>query len=354
MTSVISHFTTQLESLYKTQQIHACISLGGSCGSSLASQAMRKALPLGVPKVIVSTMASGDTRPYLEDSDIVLIPSIVDIAGENTVLDMVLRNAAGAVNGMAWAAAAAAAGSQGSQGSQAPPEPLLPPKEKRRVAVTMFGITTPAVEEARQVLEASGCEVLIFHATGSGGRCMERLIRSGLISGVLDLTTSELVDEICGGVLSAGSTRLLGAVQMGVPQVVSTGAGDCINFGPSATLPERYRNNGRTWLIHNEAVTLVRTNKEECGKLGKLMAERLKGAKDGRLAVIVPTRGMSKIGEKTDVFYDAESDMEVVKGMREGGLEVEMRDMAINDEGFGRECAERLISMMDACEASQV
>jgi uncharacterized protein (UPF0261 family) len=351
MTPVVFHFTTQLQSLYKTQQIHACISLGGSCGTSLASQAMKKALPLGVPKVIVSTMASGDTRPYLEDSDIVLIPSIVDVAGENTVLDMVLRNAAGAVNGMAWAATAAAAA--GRQGSQGPQEPLLPPKEKRRVAVTMFGITTPAVEEARQVLEATGCEVLIFHANGSGGRCMERLIRSGLISGVLDLTTTELVDEICGGVLSAGSNRLLGAVQMGVPQVVSTGAGDCINFGPSATLPERYINNGRTWWIHNEAVTVVRTNKEECGKLGKLMAERLKGAKDGRLAVIVPTRGMSKIGEKTDVFYDAESDMEVVRGMREGGLKVEMRDMAINDKGFGRECAERLISMMDACEASE-
>ncbi|KAI5818746.1 hypothetical protein BZA77DRAFT_306323, partial [Pyronema omphalodes] len=237
ITTIALYFTRQLESLYKSRQIHACISLGGSCGTSLASQAMRNALPLGVPKVIVSTMAGGDVTAYIQDSDIVLIPSIVDVAGENFVLDMVLRNAAGAVNGMAWAAMGGNAlnplssqspqslqslqdpqGFQGSQGSQGPtPDPS---KQKRKIAISMFGITTPAVEEARQHFTTQNFEVLIFHANGSGGRSMERLIQQGLISGVLDLTTTELADELFGGVLSAGPDRLLGAKKMGIPQVV--------------------------------------------------------------------------------------------------------------------------------------
>lgn len=314
--------------LYRDGRLDGVLAVGGSGGSSVAGLAMR-ALPVGVPKLLVSTMASGDVRPYVGDVDVTIMYSVVDISGVNSVSRMVLGNAAAAVAGMAAAH------------ERRRTEPA--PEDKPVVAATMFGLTTPAVDEARAVLTDLGYEVLVFHATGAGGRAMESLVTSGLVDGVLDLTTTELADDLVGGVLTAGPERLEAAGRKGVPQVVSVGALDMVNFGPRETVPARFAE--RNFLVHNPTVTLMRTTTEEMATLGRRVATKLAGA-TGPVEVFLPTRGVSGIDTAGGPFEDTEADAacraEVRAGLAGTPVAVHELDKHINDEGFGRAAAEAL------------
>src|SRR5262249_8062489 len=260
--------------LHKDGQINGVLGLGGSAGTTIATAAMR-ALPFGVPKLMVSTLASGQVRPYVRVRDILMMHSVVDISRLNRISRTVLTNAAMAMAGMVRA--------QGLPlGGVAEDKPL--------VAATMFGVTTPCVEAARRHVEQKGYEVLVFHATGTGGMTMESFISDGLIRGVLDLTTTELADELVGGILSAGRDRLTAAGMHGVPQVISLGALDMVNFGPPESVPEKFK--GRRFYQHNPTVTLMRTTPDENDQLGKEIAQKASAAR-GPTAVLVPLRGVS-------------------------------------------------------------
>ena len=311
--------------LYDEGRLHGILGLGGSGGSSLISAAMQ-ALPVGVPKLLVSTMASGDTRPYVGTSDVAMMYSVVDIAGINGISEKILANAAAAIAGMAAAA-----------------EAFRPTTSSRPlIGATMFGVTTPCVTAARELLEAKGYEVLVFHATGAGGRSMEALMEAGFITGVLDITTTELADELVGGVLSAGPERLEMAGRLGLPQVVSLGALDMVNFGPMDTVPAQFRD--RNLYVHNATVTLMRTTEGECAELGRIIARKLNAA-TGPLAVFIPLGGVSMIDVPGAPFHDAAADAALIRELKAGlRPEVEVVEMAtdINDPAFARAMAERL------------
>lgn len=299
--------------------------MGGSGGSSLAGRAFQT-LPVGFPKLIVSTMASGNVRAYVGGSDITLMYSVVDISGLNRILERVLDNAAAAISGMARSFATA----RPIEGDR----PVL--------GATMFGVTTAAVTTARRWLEEHGYEVLVFHATGAGGMSMESLMRSGHITGALDVTTTELVDEIVGGILSAGPDRLETAGEMGLPQVVSLGSLDIANFGPIDTVPDRYRD--RNLYEHNPAITLMRTTAEECARIGEVLAEKLNRAR-GPLTVFIPSRGTSGIAVPGGVFHDPTADEALIGKLRanlEPSVEVVEMDTHINDPAFATAMAECL------------
>ncbi|HEX5505954.1 MAG TPA: Tm-1-like ATP-binding domain-containing protein [Thermomicrobiales bacterium] len=317
--------------LHQRGLLHGILGLGGSGGSALATAAMR-ALPIGVPKLMVSTMASGDTRPYVGTADIAMLYSVVDIAGINRVSARILANAAAAIAGMAHAYAAA--------GAEAPGQPL--------VAATMFGVTTPCVTEARRRLEELGYEVLVFHAVGTGGQALEALVDAGYLAGVLDATTTELADELVGGVLSAGPHRLEAAGARGVPQVVSLGALDMVNFGPLDSVPERFR--GRRLYRHNPTVTLMRTTPTECAELGRVIARKLNAA-TGPVALFLPLRGVSAIAVAGGVFHDPEADRALLTTLRaelRPDIEVHELDLDINDARFARAMAEQLDQLIRA------
>jgi uncharacterized protein (UPF0261 family) len=318
-----------VKELHAQGRLDAVLALGGSGGTAIATQAMRE-LPVGVPKLVVSTMASGDTRPYVGAVDITLMYSVVDIAGLNPISERILGNAAAAAAGMAQ-----------SQGPQAEAERPL-------VGATMFGVTTPSVTEARKRLEALGYEVLVFHATGTGGQAMEALMRAGFITASLDITTTELADELVGGVLSAGPERLEAAGELGIPQVVSLGALDMVNFGPFETVPAEFRD--RLLYKHNPTVTLMRTTPEECGTLGRVIAEKLNRAR-GPLTVFVPLKGVSLIATEGQVFYDPAADEALFGALREHlDPEVDLRelDLDINDPAFAQAMADRLDALYKA------
>jgi uncharacterized protein (UPF0261 family) len=266
--------------------VQGILGLGGTGGTTLVTSIMRE-LPIGFPKVMVSTVASGDTRQYLGSSDITLMYSVVDIAGLNSVSMPILTNAAGAIAGMI----------QVEAGPTVSSKPV--------VAATMFGVTTVAVETARARLEELGYEVLVFHATGVGGASMEKLVEAGLIAGVLDITTTELADELVGGVFSAGPTRLTAAGRSGIPQVVSFGALDMVNFGPKESVPPKFSD--RNLHVHNASVTLMRTTPEENRVLGRRIAERLNTA-TGPVTVMMPLAGISAIDCGGQPFHDPEAD----------------------------------------------
>jgi uncharacterized protein (UPF0261 family) len=318
--------------LHDEGRLDAVLAVAGSGGSSVAGRAMQ-ALPVGVPKLLVSTMASGDVSPYVGSVDVTLMYSVVDIAGINSVSAAVLGNAAAAAAGMAQRHATART------------EPAT--RHKPTVAATMFGVTTPAVDEARARLTDLGYEVLVFHATGSGGRAMEALAASGLLAGVLDLTTTELADELVGGVLSAGPERLEAAGRRGIPQVVSLGALDMVNFGPRETVPDRFA--GRTLYVHNPAITLMRTTADENAQLGATIARKLAAA-TGPVEVFVPRRGVSAIDVAGAPFADPDADealfTALAKGLAESRVVVHDLDEAINDPGFGRRAADALHRMI--------
>ncbi len=314
--------------------IQGIVAAGGSANSTIGSAAMR-ALPVGFPKMLVSTLASGDVSHYVDTKDITLMYSVVDIAGLNRISARILANAARAVTGMA-------AG-----------KPVETSTSKPLVAATMFGVTTPCVTEARKVLGAAGYEVLVFHATGTGGRAMEGLIEDGYIAGVLDITTTELADELVGGILSAGPRRLTVAGAKGIPQVVSVGALDMVNFGPRSTVPARFE--GRKLYQHNAAVTLMRTTPEENAELGRRIAERLNGSK-GPVKVFLPLRGVSLYAKAGGPFHDPEADARCIAAIQRDlrpGIEVVEMDTDINDPEFARRCAGALIELLKTSPPSQ-
>jgi uncharacterized protein (UPF0261 family) len=314
--------------LFDEGRFGAILALGGSGGSSIAAAAMR-ALPVGVPKLLVSTMASGDVRPYVGAVDMTLMNSVVDIAGVNSVSAQIMSNAAGAIAGMARARPAET-------------------ERKPTIAASMFGVTTPAVTRARERLEALGYEVLVFHATGTGGQSMEALAADGFLDGILDLTTTELADDLVGGVLSAGPDRLTAAGRAGIPQVVSLGALDMVNFGPRDSVPERFAS--RNLYVHNPTVTLMRTAAEECRELGRRIGSKLSGA-TGPTVLFIPLRGVSMIAVEGQPFHDPEADAALREGLHETlseDVEVVELDNVINDEAFADAMAERLHQLISA------
>ncbi len=315
--------------LHRQGKLSGVLSLGGSAGTTIGTAAMR-VLPVGVPKLMVSTLASGQVQPYVGTRDVMMMYSVVDISGLNRISRAVLDNAASAMAGMA----------------QMSREPKAGAADKPVVAATMFGVTTPCVEAARKILEAAGYEVLVFHATGTGGRTMEGLVHDGLIAGVLDITTTELADELAGGVLSAGPDRLTAAGLAGVPQVVSLGALDMVNFGPRDTVPDWYKH--RLLYQHNPTVTLMRTTPEEMDRLGKGVAEKTSAAR-GPTCVLVPLKGVSAIDAEGKPFWWPEADAALFQSVRNWiapGVELIELDTHINDPAFAAACANKLLEMM--------
>jgi uncharacterized protein (UPF0261 family) len=318
--------------LHGEGRLDGILAVGGSGGASLAAAAMQ-ALPVGVPKLIVSTMAAGDTRPYVGESDIAMLYPVVDIAGLNRLSRQVLGNAAAAMAGMVRAA---------TSGSTAGRD------DRPLIGATMFGVTTPCVTAARGRLEALGYEVLVFHATGTGGRAMEGLTRSGFLAGVLDATTTELADELVGGVLSAGPDRLTAAGELGIPQVVSLGALDMVNFGPRDSVPARFRD--RRLYEHNATVTLMRTTADECRELGRILAAKLNAA-TGPTSVFIPRGGVSMIDVPGAAFHDPAADRALFDALLAGlDPRVEVVDLPvdINDPSFGPAMADRLDALIRA------
>jgi uncharacterized protein (UPF0261 family) len=307
--------------------VSGVLGVGGSAGTTIATAAMR-ALPLGVPKLMVSTLASGMVRQYVGDKDIFMLNSVVDILGLNRVSRPVLSQAARAMAGLVKH-----------------PAPSPQPDDKPLLAATMFGVTTACVERAREVLERAGYEVLVFHATGNGGQAMESLIADGLVAGVLDITTTELADEHVGGFLSAGPGRLTAAGKAGIPQVVSTGALDMANFYAPESVPPRFKD--RLFYRHNANVTLMRTTTEENAQIGAGIARKLSAAQ-GPVAVLLPRRGVSAIDRTGQPFDDPAARKALHDAIRAGldGVGVEELDLHINDPEFAEAAARKLIELM--------
>ncbi|VTS08626.1 Tm-1-like ATP-binding domain-containing protein [Tuwongella immobilis] len=312
-------------------QLDGILALGGSAGTTIGTAAMR-ALPYGIPKIMVSTLASGQVSPFVGVRDIVMMHSVVDISGLNRLSKLVLGNAAQAMAGMVRAA------SETRRRAEADPKPLI--------TATMFGVTTPCVEAGRAILESHGYEVLTFHATGVGGRTMEALIHDGLITGVLDVTTTELADELVGGVLTAGRDRLTAAAMKGIPQVISVGALDMVNFGPRATVPEKFRD--RRFYQHNENITLMRTTPEENDQLGKEIAEKACAA-SGPTTIVLPLRGVSAIDAEGKPFWWPEADQALFQSIRNwisSDVKLVELDLHINDPAFATAITQELLTQL--------
>ncbi|MFF9352537.1 Tm-1-like ATP-binding domain-containing protein [Streptomyces sp. NPDC014734] len=314
--------------LHREGRLHAVLAVAGSGGSFIAARAMQ-ALPVGVPKLLVSTMASGDVSPYVGSSDITMMYSVVDVAGINSVSSLILGNAVAAAAGMAAHHERAMSGP--------------PPQGRPLIGASMFGVTTPAVDAARRRLDELGYEVLVFHATGAGGRALEKLAANGFLAGVLDLTTTELADELVGGVLSAGPDRLTAAGAAGLPQVVAPGALDMVNFGARETVPGRFAE--RDLLVHNPTVTLMRTTADEMTELGALMGRKLAAA-HGPAAVLWPMGGVSAVDAPGGPFQDPEADTAGLAALSRAleGSAVELRevDAHLNDPAFAVAAADLL------------
>jgi uncharacterized protein (UPF0261 family) len=318
--------------LHVAGRIAGVLGLGGSAGTTIATAAMR-ALPFGVPKLMVSTLASGQVRQYVGVRDILMMHSVVDFSGLNRISKTVLANAAAAMAGMVKGKAHG----QQSAGLE---------QERPLVTATMFGVTTPCVEAARRIVEQNGYEVLVFHAVGTGGMTMESFISDGLVRGVLDLTTTELADELVGGILSAGRDRLTAAGLTGVPQVISLGALDMVNFGPPETVPDKFK--GRRFYQHNPTVTLMRTTPDENDQLGKEIAQKASASR-GPTAVLVPLRGVSAIDKEGQPFAWPEADAALFQSLRNWmspHVDLIELDLHINDPEFAQEAAARLLGMM--------
>lgn len=308
-------------------RIDGVISLGGGGGTAICTAAMR-ALPVGFPKLMVSTLASGNTAPYVGVKDIVMMPSVVDVAGLNRLSRQLLAQAAGAICGMVEARVPAGA----------PDRPVI--------VASQFGNTTACVTAARQILEAAGYEVMIFAATGNGGRTMESLIESGLVSGVLDITTTEWADELVGGVLNAGPTRCEAAARRGVPAIVTPGCLDMVNFGEPASVPEKFK--GRRFYHHNAQVTLMRTNPEENAQLGRILAEKC-NLSTGPVTVLLPLKAISVISAPGQPFHWPEADAALFAAWKQHlrkDIPVIEYDGAINDPAFAELCARTLLALM--------
>ncbi len=312
--------------LYQEGKFDGVLSLGGGAGTSVATAGMRE-LPVGVPKVMVSTLASSDVNAYVDVKDITMMYPVVDIAGLNRLSRQIMANAAGAVCGMT-----------GQSFPQQEHKPLI--------AATMFGVTTPCVTQVRERLEQAGYEVLVFHATGTGGRAMEGLIRDGYFAGVADLTTTEWCDEVAGGVLSAGPNRLEMAAKAGIPQVVSCGALDMVNFHAMDTVPEQFKS--RTLYKHNPTVTLMRTSESECAEIGRRIAEKLNMA-IAPVSLMLPLGGLSAIDKAGEPFYDPVANDALFRSLREqiaSHVQLIELDLHINDPAFADAAADELLGSL--------
>jgi uncharacterized protein (UPF0261 family) len=321
-----------LGALQAEGRIDGVLSLGGGGGTAIATAGMR-ALPLGFPKLMVSTLASGNTAQYVGVKDITMMPSIVDIAGLNRISRQILTRAAGAICGMVEAAPPAA-------------------QDKPIVVASMFGNTTDCVQRAKTILENAGYEVLVFHATGTGGRTMESLIESGLVAGVLDITTTEWADELVGGVLSAGPTRLDAAARKGAPAIVTPGCLDMVNFYAPETVPAKFA--GRTFYHHNPQVTLMRTSPEECAELGRILAEKV-NASVGPVTVLLPRQAISIISAPGQPFHDPAADaalFESIKRHLRPEIPLVELDCRINDAAFAEACARALLQHLGTVSKS--
>ncbi|SDF58119.1 hypothetical protein SPACI_001500 [Sporomusa acidovorans DSM 3132] len=317
-----------LPKLYAKGKFDGIIACGGSGGTSLVTPGMR-ALPVGVPKVMVSTVAAGDVSMYVGTSDIFMYPSIVDVAGLNSISTKIFTNAALAIAGMV----------------KFEVKQVL--EKKPLIAASMFGVTTPCVNQAREYLEQHGYEVLIFHATGTGGKAMENLIKDGYIEGVFDITTTEWCDELMGGNMAAGDKRLEAAALNQIPQVVSVGALDMVNFGPIATVPGKY--SGRNFYKHNPTVTLMRTTVEENRQLGLAIAAKLNMCQ-ARAALLLPLKGVSMIDAPGQPFHGPEEDAMLFKTLKENIInplvEIIEVDANINDTEFSTAAAQKLVELL--------
>ena len=326
--SVMTQGVNQIvQDLYKKNQCDGVFALGGSGGSTISSFAMRN-LPIGVPKVLVSTLIASNASSFIGESDMALFASVVDIAGINSISAKVIANAVDATIGMIKG------------------EKVEIQNNKKLISASMFGVTTTCVTNARKILEENDLEVITFHMTGSGGKSMENLIRQGFINASLDVTTTELADEIVGGTLSAGPSRLTAARDKKIPQVVSLGALDMVNFGPKETVPEKFKN--RNLYVHNENVTLMRTTAEECEKIALDICNKLNES-TSKVALMIPLKGVSAIATKGQVFYDEKADEALFSTIRKNlkpNVELIELDHAINDEEFSNALALKLLSYL--------
>ena len=315
--------------LHAEGKFDGIIGMGGSAGTAIVTAAMRS-LPIGVPKVCVSTVASGNTAPYVGAKDVVLFPSIVDVAGINRISRIIISRAAGAICGMVDA--------------KSPQQK----EDKPIIAATMFGNTTECVNACREALTKAGYEVLVFHATGTGGRTMESLVDEGLVDAVLDITTTEWADEVAGGVFSAGPDRLSAPGRKGLPHLIVPGCVDMVNFGPMESVPEKYKKDKRNFYPWNPAVTLMRTNVEENRRMGEIFAKKANEAR-GPVAFLIPLRGVSILDGDGQPFCDREADramFEAIKrGLRKDIPVVEM-DLNINDPRFAAKAVEMMLELV--------
>lgn len=318
-----------LPKLYEEGKFDGVLSFGGTGGSSIVTAGMRQ-LPIGVPKIMVSTVASGNTEPYIGTSDLIMMPSVVDVAGLNVISTKIFTNAVFAVVGMLKF------------------EDRTTIEKKPLIAASMFGLTTPCINQAKAHLEDKGYEVLIFHATGVGGRTMESLITDGFIDGVLDMTTTEWADELVGGVLAAGPNRLEAAANKGIPQVVSVGAMDMVNFGPFTSIPKQFE--GRNFYKHNPTVTLMRTTVEENKKIGEVIADKLNRA-EKNTALLLPLKGLSGLDVEGQAFYGPKEDQVLFDTLKnhidQQKIEIVEMDTDINSREFAIAAAEKLIQLLE-------
>jgi uncharacterized protein (UPF0261 family) len=305
-------------------RIHGIISLGGGGGTAIGTAAMR-ALPLGFPKLMVSTLAAGNVAPYLGTKDITMMPSIADVAGLNRLSRVIFTRAAGAICGMVDV-----------QPEVGAAKPL--------VVASQFGNTTACVTEAKKVLEAAGYEVLVFAATGTGGRIMESVIESGIVAGVLDITTTEWADELVGGNLNAGPERMDAAAKAGIPVIVAPGCLDMVNFGEKASVPAKF--NGRNFYVHNPQITLMRTTADECRQLGEIVAKKANAYAAGT-TIMIPRKAISVISAEGQPFHDAAADNALFTALKDHAkVPVREFDLAINDQEFAQACAYKLIELI--------
>lgn len=316
-----------LARLAAERRIDGVISLGGGGGTAIGTAAMR-ALPIGFPKLMVSTLASGNTAPYVGVKDIVMFPAVVDLAGINRISRQILTRAAGAICGMVESVPA-------------------PGDDKPLIVASMFGNTTDCVQAAKRILETAGYEVLIFHATGTGGRAMESLIESGMVAGVLDITTTEWADELVGGILGAGPARCEAAARQGVPAIIAPGCLDMVNFGAPATVPAKFA--GRTFYQHNPQVTLMRTNPAECAELGRILAGKI-NLSTAPVTVLLPMQAISVISAPGQKFHDPVADrilFTALKRFLRKDIPVVELDLPINAPGFAQACAATLLANIE-------
>lgn len=317
-----------LSALVGSGKVQGVISLGGGGGTAIGTAAMR-ALPVGFPKVMVSTLAAGNVASYVGTKDIVMFPSIVDVSGINRISRVLLARAAGAICGMVETSVPVGA-------------------DKPLIAASMFGNTTDCVNAAKKILEDAGYEVLVFHATGTGGKIMESLIESGMFAGVLDVTTTEWADELVGGILGAGPTRLDAAAKAGIPAIIAPGCLDMVNFGERSTVPSKF--DGRTFYIHNPQVTLMRTDAAECAELGRILAEKA-NAYRGPVTVLLPLKALSIISAEGKPFHDAEADAALFAAIKKHlrvGIPLMEMECEINAPKFAMACAEALLASLRA------